>query len=224
MNVIGKPRGLSENNLTNNSYMDGRIGFWGTVYDVHPETNRVDVLMDIGVVLPGLPVGMSEFVKENSIGGTTFYSGKVDLPARESYVFCLMPNRTLTSAFVLCSGIPYGNDFSKKYFAKSEDDKNKFQLVEKITDQEGWTIIKKKDTGNLFIQNVDGTISFELCREDDKQDSSKKKGVKAVCLGATFTINKDGEISMSGKNGGSVTIDKSKKITLQGNTGKLEIN
>lgn len=224
MKVSAKPRGLSGNNLNNSSYMDGRIGFWGTVFDVHPETNRVDVLMDIGIVLPGLPVGMAEFVKENSIGGTTFYSGKVDLPARESYVFCLMPNGTLTSAFVLCSGIPYGNDYSKKFFSQGESEKSKFPLIEKITDQEGWTITKKKDTGNMFIQNVDGSISFELCREDDKQETSKKQGVKAVCHGATFEINKDGEITVTGKTGGTVTIDKNKKITLQGNTGKLEIN
>lgn len=206
MDVEVKPRGLSENNLNNVSFLDNRIGFWGTVKDVHPETARVDILMDIGILLPGVPVGMGEFVKENKIGNETFYSGSVNLPARESYVFCLMPNKSLTSAFVLCSGIPYGNDFSKKFFAGNDKEKDEFPLVEKITDQEGWTITKKKDTGNLYISNVDGSITFELCRDGDGQDSSIKKGVRVNCLGA------------------KITIDENKKITLEGNSGKVEIS
>lgn len=222
MNVKGKPRGLSENNLINNSYLDNRIGFWGTVKDVHPETNRVDVLMDIGILLPGIPVGMNEFVKENNIGGNTFYSGKINLPARESYVFCLMPNHTVTSAFVLCSGIPYGNDYKKKFFAETEKEKNDFPEIEKFTDQEGWTITKKRDTGNLFIQNVDGSIQFELCRENDKQDSSKKKGVKAVCHGTTITIDGTGKVNCEVQ--GDLSLKSSSNITIEGATGKFKVN
>lgn len=205
MTLQGKPRGLSENNLNNFSPLDGRIGFWGTVSDVHPETNRVDILMDTGILLTGVPVGMSEYVKENKIGTNTFYSGKVNLPARESYVFCLMPNKSLTSAFVLCSGIPYGNSFSKKFFSGNETEKNNFPQIEKNTDQEGWTIIKKKDTGNLYIENVDQTIKIELCRATDNQDSQKTKGVRIDCFGAKITVGSD------------------KKITLEGNSGKVEI-
>lgn len=222
MIVNRKPRGLSENNLNNLNYMDNRIGFWGTVKDVHPETNRVDVLMDIGVLLPGVPVGMSDYVKENHIAGTTFYSGKVDLPARESYVFCLMPNHTLTSAFVLCSGIPYGNDYKNNFFASTEKEKTDFPNIEKYTDQEGWTVIKKKDTGNLFIQNVDGSIQFELCRENDKQDSSKKKGVKAVCHGTTITIDGTGKVSFDVQ--GDVTLKSTSSVTIEGASGKFKVN
>lgn len=198
-------RRLTQNNLNNFSPLDNRYGFWGTVCDVHPENNRVDVLMDIGVVLTGVPVAMFDYVRENKIGDKTFYSGKVDLPARESYVFCLAPNGSLTSAFVLCSGIPYGNSFSQKFFSGSDSEKENFPLIEKVTDQEGWTITKKKDTGNLYIENVDQSIKIELCREDDKQVSSKKKGVSINLLGATITVDKD------------------KKITLTGNSGTVEI-
>lgn len=208
-------RNLSENNLNNSSPYDQRFGFWGTVYDVHPETNRVDILMDIGILLSGVPVGMNEFVKENKIGNVTFYSGKVDLPARESYVFCLTPSGSLTSAFVLCSGVPYGNGFSSKFFSQSEEEKDNFPLIEKKTDQEGWTIIKKKDTGNLYIENVDKSIAFELCRENDKQDSNRKKGVRATFFGSTININyESGQESfvLTGPKGGTITIDKDKKL------------
>ena len=78
-------------------------------------------------------------------------------------------------------------------------------MIEKITDQEGWTVTKKKDTGNLYIENVDGSVKIELCRETDKQDSSKTKGVRIDCLGAKITVGSD------------------KSITLEGNTGKVEI-
>ena len=219
-------RDLTKNNLNNFSPMDGRFGFWGTVADVHPETNRVDILMDIGIYLPGIPVGMNDYVRENKIGNVTFYSGKVDLPARESYVFCLTPNGSLTSAFVLCSGIPYGNSFSKKFFSSNDTEKDNFPLVEKKTDQEGWTITKKKDTGNLFIENVDKSITFELCREDDKQDSDKKKGVRATFFGSTFDLKTESgkeALVITGPKGGTITIDKDKKITLKGNSGTVEI-
>lgn len=201
MYVEHKPRGLSRNNLNNDSPYDGRIGFWGTVKDVHPETNRVDILTDTGFLLPGVPVGMTEFVKENKIGDTSFYSGKVNLPARESYVFCLMPNKSVTSAFVLCSGIPYGNSFSKTFFSSSDEEKEQFPLIEKATDQEGWTVIKKKDTGNLFIQNIDNSISFELCRVVDNQDNNKKKGVRIKFLNATITVDEDSKITLAGSSG-----------------------
>lgn len=213
--------GVSPSGLTNNSYTDDRIGFWGTVQDVHAENNTVDVLMDIGILLPDVPVGCFDYVKENKIKNITFYSGKVDLPARESYVFCLMPNRTVTSAFVLCSGIPYGNSFSDKFFSHNSKESQQIEVTEKKTDQAGWTIEKRKDNGNVKLYSVDKNIEFHCYLEDDPDNSQDKKGVEMKAYGIKVFIGSDGKIELNSNE--TITIKSTKSVKVQGAAGTLEV-
>lgn len=215
--------------LKTGSFLNNRVGFFGTVWDIHPETHRVDVLMDIGRLALDLPVASKTWVKEESANKDKLPSGDCGLPPKGSFVFCLMPTHTISGAFVLCSAYPYGDDFTKQFFGDKNDDD--FINIEKQTELSGWTTEKRRDNGDVVIKDPKDEISVSIVH--DKNDENKDKvevkvwgtslslergdsGI-SLTLGSNnsktpITLNVTGDVNVDTK--GNVKINASQKLTI----------
>lgn len=212
MNLRKKPVASGREEFGNSSPVDRRYGFWGTVTEVHPEDCTVHVRTDTGHIITGVRVASMEWA--------TVYdedpklSGERHLPPVDTFVFCMMPNGEMSSAFVLCSG-----------FAKAESvhayfkQKDKGDLWERIENSK-WTYTTDYKTGTKTFKNrpEDETVCLEIDQEDGE---GEEKAVLTV-HGTKLTIDKDG-ITLETDGKVSLTIDKDAELEVKGKaTVKVE--
>jgi hypothetical protein len=157
--------------LKNKSPYEGRIGYWGTVTELHPEEMTVDVLADVGQLVPGVRVASREWVNIDNADSAQgeFLSGERSMPPVGTAVFCLMPTGRYGDSFVLCSGFAMKDSMKGRVSAfKEEGDAGKF-IKKRITNG-GWTLTGDRRTGTAKAANspVEGeeTVSFEVNQEE----------------------------------------------------------
>lgn len=191
--VIQKKRKDSHGrNFENSSPYVDRIGFWGTVDAVNSMTNRVTVISETGVIYPGIPVYSSEWV--NADEEKDYVTGSRNLPPIGARVFVLMPTKTVTGAFVLCSGYALGESKTKNLFAAETNQKDKFNTVKEKITQGGWNFTENYEKGNIQLLSKDGKIKAELNIEDDTSDPENRHstGIVITAFDSVITVNDDG--------------------------------
>lgn len=186
--------------LQNDTFMDGRIGFWGNVTGVDSEKNKVRVLDSTGVEYIGLPVMSSEWVNVKD----GFVSGARNLPPVGSRVFVLMPTHTITGAFVLCSGYANGDSQTQTLW-----EKNKEKISESITPG-GWIETEDYESGNKTIKDKDNNVSITV-NEGKKEItlSAFKYSIKIDKNGLVIDSNENPEIKI--KSDSDIKIDAAGK-------------
>ena len=184
--------------LENSSYMNGMVGFWANVSEVHSDINAVDVVSDTGIYYKGLPVASQEWVnvntgKDKDNNDMEFVSCSRTLPQVGSRVFILAPTHTITGAFVLCSGYAAGATKKQVLYADSEDrqDIKKKNLVKEIITQGGWHITEYYQNGNLVFESLDGTMKFSICPQNNNQEGLKK-GINIEAYGNSIVATDRG--------------------------------
>lgn len=185
--------------LANDSFLDDRVGFWGNITDVDSTKNRVRVLADTGFEYVGLPVASFEWVNKNSNN----VSGSRNLPPIGSRVFVFTPTKTITGAFVLCSGYAAGDVETHNLYADESQKDEKNTIREKISPS-GWNESENYTNGIKTIESLNGKIKAEL----DPNSSITITGWNHV-----ITINENGIQLDNAKSGADVNI-KAKKIVL----------
>lgn len=184
-------------------YYADRIGFWGEIKEVDSTNGWVTVIDDAGVEYDGIPLVSNEWVCDKS----KFTSGERFLPPVGASVFVLTPTKTLTGAFVLCSGYPAGEKSLKAIFAQNtqEEDIKKNQY-ERIT-QGGWDIKENYEDGNISLSSNDGNIVIQI--NPAKNDNLKQEQtVSITAYNNAFEITKDGiKFTDANKNSFSATSD-----------------
>lgn len=185
--------------LENKSFLDNRVGFYGTVVDVHPEDYTVDIIMDIGRKILNVPIASKSWVMEKSNGADSASSGLRDIPPIGSFVFCLMPTHTVTGAFVLCSAIPRGDAFSSNFMSSTDEEKADFPNIEKNVEVSGWSTEKRRDNGDIVIKDPKDEISLSIIHD---KDDEKKDKVEIKVFGTSLNLER-------GDSGISVTLGNS---------------
>lgn len=176
----------TQNAYENHSGRDNACGFFGTVTEVHPETNSVFVRTDTGFVIPRVRVAcLSEWVTYNEDKQLT---GERHLPPKDSYVFCLMPNGDFASAFVLCS-VFSAYDEEHRPFMERSGDEDKITIAKNhrsILSQGQWRFEENYVTGTRRMYNApkqdDATISIEVLQTnpDDSKKEEKNENPKTT--------------------------------------------
>lgn len=184
---------------TNESFLDGRIGFWGNVKDVDSTLNCVGVVSDTGNYYPSIPVISEEWVYYNK--DLDYVPSSRNLPPIDARVFVLMPTRTITGAFVLCSGYAGGESCTRALFS-DKNDKNKNNAIKERISQGGWKTKEYYADGNRIIQSNDGNIEIHLNLTDNDDDNLEKE-VLIKAWNNTIKINNDG-IEVKDKNNNKV--------------------
>lgn len=205
---IQKVRKNSEGrDFENSSPYSNRIGFWGTVDAVNSSTNRVTVISETGITYPGIPVYSSEWV--NADDNKDYVTGSRNLPPVGARVFVLMPTRTVTGSFVLCSGYALGESKTRNLFAAEKNKIEKLNTIKEKITQGGWNITENYENGNIQLLSKDGNIKTELNLEEDNSDSENrhKKGVVITAFESVITVNEDG-IKIESKNNDVTLITK----------------
>lgn len=220
---------------------DNRYGFWGVVTEVHPEDMTVHVRMDTGFELAGVRVASMEWVTVDD--KKEYLSGERHLPPVNTYVFCMCPNRELSSAFVLCSGFLIHQAKHAEFKEKGKE--NSYKIVE----NSGWVKETDYKTGNKSIKNKtkDDTFSIEVTNGDDGSlvivkvndnkytiskdsiavDGSGKIEVKSkqnsiIIDNSDISVNGSGKVSVSAKS--DISISSTAGVTVESSTaGKLNI-
>lgn len=207
----------------NGSPYSERVGFWGTVDAVNSMTNRVTVISETGVIYPGIPVYSSEWV--NADDNKDYITGSRNLPPIGARVFVLMPTKTVTGAFVLCSGYALGESKTKNLFAAENNKKEKFNTIKEKITQGGWNYQENYENGNIQLLSKDGKIKAELNVEDDSSDSTNRHstGIVITAFDSIITVNDDGiKIKSENKDVTLVTQKFSVKSSEYG-TSSLEV-
>lgn len=159
---------LHPNLHSNDSYLDKRIGFWANVKDINPKKNMVSVISDTGILVTGLPIVSSIWVKEY----TNYVSGSRNLPPIGSRVFVLMPTGTISGAFVLCSGFSLGDTNTHTLFSHDESENEECINVNKTVTKSGWTI-EENVNGEISISNLDKTFQFQITKDEKNNPNIK---------------------------------------------------
>lgn len=177
-----KPKKIQQQNFSISTPFDKRFGFWGTVTSVHAEDCTVNVRMDTGRELEGLRVACFEWVNKNE--DKDFLSGERHLPPIDSFVFCLMPNGSPVSAFVLCSGFTKQEAIHSYY-----KDKEKEKLNEK-TELSGWKYTTDIENGTKTIQNKpkddEKTINIVIDQQTENEET-----INIIVHGHNIKVEKD---------------------------------
>lgn len=182
---------------------DNRFGFWGVVTEVHPEDCTVHVRMDTGHILSGVRVASLEWV---TVSQGKHLTGERHMPPVDTYVFCLMPNGELSSAFVLCSGFTRSQAVHADFKKEGEDAANIHEKVE----NSGWVETTDYRTGTKKIQNraENPTVSIEV-----NQESAGDDKVTVSVNGTELTIDKDGTVDIKAA---KIITDTSNMTDLKG--------
>lgn len=186
---------------------DGRIGFFAVVTEVHPENNTVHVVTDTGIELMNVGVASSQWVTYTE-NGKPQLTGERNLPPKGTYVFCIMPNRTYTDCFILCSMFSTAS-IHADYIKAGDEGAN----IKYTQENSGWLKTLDIRTGTRKIQNKaeEPTISIEIDQESEGEESAKITVHKNI-----LTVNKDGiTIETDGTIG--VTAEKDQTLTIKGN-------
>lgn len=191
--------------LDNSSFLNGRVGFWGTVCKQKIDTHRVDVIMDIGRKILDIPVAMNTWVTKND--NDNYVTGERNLPPIGAFVFVLMPTKTVSGAFVLCSGIPYGEAFASDFYKNTEPDTK----TTTKKDFGKWQIDKNRDNGDLTIANSEKEITLNV---DDKNIAVTSKGNCSLNINGV-TISIDGNKNINVTTTGTITLTGSSNAKLE---------
>lgn len=178
-----------------------RIGCFAVVKAIHPSDLTVDVVTDTGIELTHRRVASFQWVIYKE-GGSPELTGKRDLPPVGSYVFCLMPNGTLDTLFVLCS--MFSTEAAHgAYFGEDDNDADAQNTILDV-EKSGWQKSTDIRTGTKIVQNrqTDETIKLEINQEaagSEGESSSSSAGeddsgevVTLTIHGTTVTIDKNG--------------------------------
>lgn len=202
-----RPKAHAREIFANTSPYDMRSGFWGVVTEVHPETNTCHVLMDTGIEISGVRVASFEWV---TVSDGKHLTGERHLPPVGSYVFCLMPNGELSSAFILCSGFMHSEALHADFKEEGEDAANTWKRVE----NSGWNQTVDYRSGTRVYQNKtdeEATVSLEI-----NQEEAGEERVSLSVHGNTINITKDG-ISVETDRAISLSVEKDASIEVKGN-------
>lgn len=189
--------------LKSGSYYSERIGFWADVKEIDSANNCVTVVNDQGFTLNSIPVCSSEWVSDKD----KYVSGERQLPPEGARVFVLTPTKTLSGAFVLCSGYPKGEKSLQTLFAQNSNEESvKKNQYERIT-QGGWDIKENYEDGNISLSSNDGNIVIQI--NPAKNDNLKQEQtVSITAYNNAFEITKDGiKFTDANKNSFSATSD-----------------
>jgi hypothetical protein len=194
---------------------DGRVGFFGTVTETHPESNTVNVRMDSGREVSNVRVASFQWVTVDEDKG--YLTGQRHLPPVDTLVYCLMPSGEPSSALVLCSVFAYEDPRHAEFKEDSED----AAFTEKIVDSGGWAFIHDTRTGTRKIRNApaegDETVSLEVNQEEEGKHKITLKIYEntfefdAEKQGVTETIKGDVKIEA----GGDLSFKSSKSGLLE---------
>jgi phage gp45-like len=201
-----------------------RYGCWGVVQSVNSKSISVDVYLDSGVFIAGVPVSSKEWVKETD----DYVTGERNLPPEGSRVFIMMPSGTMDSAFVLCSGFSiYETPHVDAFMAKDDSDKEKKDPVRQRVLPGNWKTEYNHDNGTVKAVSPDEKTSILLDYEPSdpelhlslfektKIDAVSGKDMKITCFDTVVTI-KDGEITINVPKS-AVKVDGDATIEVSGN-------
>ncbi len=179
---FSKPKKPQQQTFEISTPFDNRFGFWGTVTAVHPEECTVNVRMDTGRELEGLRVASFEWVYKND--DKDFLSGERHLPPVDSFVFCLMPNGSPSSSFVLCSGFAKQAAIHDYYKDKEKEKEN-----ERI-ELSGWRKTTNIENGTKTIWNKPQEDKKTITVVIDHENEGDEK-INIVVHGHEITVEKE---------------------------------
>ena len=196
--------------LPNSSYLENRIGFWGTVIEANAENNTVTVKADTQQVYVGIPVYSREWVSNND----NYVTGSRNLPPIESRVFVLMPTGTITGSFVLCSGYSRGDTADHVLFEKDKENISANKSVG------GWLTEENYEEGSINIVNDKETIQLTIDKDD--KISLKANDISLIIDKDTINLSIKGDINLETENN---LIMKAKKVQINpsGTSASLEV-
>ena len=169
---------ISKNPASRSSFLESRIGFWGNVENVNSQNNTVDVVADIGFLYRNIPVMSHEWV--NATDSKDYVTAERNLPPVGARVFVLTPTRTITGAFVLCSGYARGEEDTHTLYAKNDSEQEEKNAVREKVTQGGWTVKEDYANGNSSFTSQDGNIAVNI----NPVENSDKGQTKEVSLAA----------------------------------------
>lgn len=207
--------------LTNESYMEHRIGFWACVVDVHSDKNTVDVLSDTGFKLVDIPVISKQWICIDN--NKDFTPASRNLPQINSRVFILMPTGTIDGSFVLCSGYSNGDTTSHGLWAeKQQSDISKKNNIEESISQSGWNKKEYYRDGNIIFVSLDENVKLEIILVDNSQDSLVK-GISVKAWNNSIVVNEEG-ISFEDKNSNKISTSNNGISLIDKNNNKITTN
>jgi len=202
----------NQNTLFNRSYLDGRVGFWGNVTGIDSTKNRVHVMADIGFEYVGIPVVSHEWVNADDTNGIV--SGSRNLPPIGSRVFVFTPTKTITGAFVLCSGYATGDIKTHKIFSDESEKETNNKIKESISPS-GWNESEDYSTGIKKLKSKDGNIELTM----DPSEAITIKGWKHI-----IKITENGIVLDNTQTNTNVQITTDKNIQLSGKDVVLDVD
>ena len=199
---------------------ENRIGFWGDVSEVDSITNTCSVVSDQGLTYRDIQVAVNEWVVKDD--SKDYASCERNLPPVGARVFVLVPNKDISTAFILCSGYPLGEKNTQVLWTDEDAEQKEVQqqnkIREKIT-QGGWNIKENYDDGNITLKSADGNIQIEL-NPAKNDDLEQEQNLKINAWDNVITLTKDGikietekEISVAAKE--NVNVSSEKEIILE---------
>lgn len=161
--IFNKKKEFNPNNFSNNPFYNDSIGVWGVVEEVNSKLNQVNVTTNRGLKFVGIPVISQEWV----LAKDSYVPSSRNLPPVGATVFVLMPNKTVSGAFVLCSGFLARETTEQVLFAKNDSElEEKNNTRERIT-QGGWDITEEYDTGIINFKSKDENITLLIDSESE---------------------------------------------------------
>ena len=136
--------------IKNDNYLDGRIGFWALVKEVNSINNTVTIISDTGYVYPNVQVKSDEWVTVDN--NKDYIPSQRNLPPVNSRVFVLTPTKSITGAFILCSGFSRGDENIRKLWASGDSELNDKNNCRETKTQGGWDITEEYANGRIRRQ------------------------------------------------------------------------
>jgi phage baseplate assembly protein gpV len=204
------------------SPFDERSGFFGMVTAIDEETNTITVRSDSLREYTGIRVASLEWVTIDE--NNSLLTGERKLPPVNTFVYCLMPTGSPSSAIALCSVFAYNDSMGGGITAFKEKTKESVFIDKKI-DNGGWKFTHDIRSGTRKIQNAPKDGEETIAVEIDQEKEGKEK-VKVAIHGNIVTIDpekgiriesdKDFALAVKGKADNAADGDMSFKCTKNG--------
>jgi len=159
------------------SSYDDRFGAWGFVTKLHSEAHSVDVMIDLGINIPHVPVASKEWVIFGQDVDKNFNSGMRDLPPVGSRVFLMMPSFSFDDCFVA----PFScfnsvdKNVSFPFLEKGQENRK-----EQITPS-GWSEVNNYATGTYSRNSPDGRYHISVDYGTEKNPKENIEVYLNVC-------------------------------------------